>query len=61
MKAVSDFERKDFSGIMNGIRDVGAALQELPDIIEQCINNSTDDIKRIEDWALMFKNPQAMS
>ena len=54
--AVRDFEEKTQQGIIDGIKEMGVLIQELPDDFSQC-KETNKDIQAIEKWADIFNHP----
>ena len=57
--AVEAFEKGDFADIIAGIGDIGKIIQDLPNDFKDC-DSMQGDLKRIEKWGEVFKNPVAL-
>ena len=58
-EAVADFEKGDVQDIIAGVTVFGKIFQELPTDLGDC-KGMQDDINRIEQWAPIFNDPQAL-
>jgi hypothetical protein len=55
--AVQDFEQKTPDGIKAGLKEIGLALQIIPDAISQCQSAVTTDVQKIKNALAVFENP----
>ena len=58
-EAVQDFQKKDIMDIIKGISVVGKIISTVDTDLQDC-KGMQPDIKRIEVWAAIFKNPVAL-
>jgi hypothetical protein len=59
MDAVSDFERKDFEGIVHGLEEVMLIVHALPQDIKDC-STITGNVEQLEKWAEIFAKPLSL-
>ena len=58
-EAIGDFAKKDIQDIVAGVKVLGGLIQELPDDLNTC-EAMQPDLKRIEAWATIFKQPKEL-
>ena len=58
-EAVADFKKKDIMDIIKGVSQVGKIISTVDVDIKDC-KSAGPDVKRIEVWAAIFKDPVAL-
>lgn len=56
-QAVLDFQTKTNDGIKDGLKEMGLALQVIPDAIAQCKSAATNDVQKIKNALAVFEHP----
>ena len=59
MEAITDFKKKDITDIIKGVSVVGKMIGTVDTDLVDC-KGASPDIKRIEVWAAIFKDPVAL-
>ena len=55
-KAIADFETKNITGILDGIKEIGEIFQAIPSDVDAC-EQIKPDLERIKAWSAILKDP----
>ena len=59
-QAVQNFETKTPEGIKAGLKEMGLALQVIPDAITQCESAASSDVQKIKNALAVFEHPMTL-
>ena len=56
-KAVYELQKQTFDGVASGVKELGYAMEQIPNIIAKCPYVTRDDISQLQKMANLFIRP----